>query len=202
MQFVICPSLALLAKDTVQLKLWGNLAKPGYNDKTPPFNSGLWLKTVVLGPPKLPSGLELCSMALGQFWRPSDSSFSRVPRKKVEFWPKSWFDNNGQTLTIIVRSPIAVASSKKSSFLCTISCSHRGLHSGRGLPRAVHIMCNKKRNRIGRIIAQEQEFAKCRIGQKPMIPFIRQFLNTLGQKVTSFGDPISWGSAILNREHP
>ena len=67
-QYVICPSLALLAKDSGQLKLWGNLAKPGYNDKT----RGLWLKTAVLGPPKLPS----------------DCSFSRVPRKKVEFWPK------------------------------------------------------------------------------------------------------------------
>ena len=44
-QCVICPSLALLAKDTVQLKWWGNLAKPWYNDKTPPFFSGLWLKT-------------------------------------------------------------------------------------------------------------------------------------------------------------
>ena len=87
-QCVICPSLALLAKDTVQLKWWGNLAKPWYNDKTPPFFSGLWLKTAVLGPPKLPSGLELRSLALGQFWRPSDGSFSRLPRKKVELWPR------------------------------------------------------------------------------------------------------------------
>ena len=42
----------------------------------------------VLGPPKLPSGLELRSAALGQFWRPLDGIFSRVPRKKAEFWPK------------------------------------------------------------------------------------------------------------------
>ena len=41
----------------------------------------------VLGPPKLPSGLELRSAALGQFWRPLDGIFSRVPRKKAEFWP-------------------------------------------------------------------------------------------------------------------
>ena len=44
-----------------------------------PRDSG---KDAVLGPPKLPSGF-----ALGQFWRPSDGIFSRVPRKKVEFWP-------------------------------------------------------------------------------------------------------------------
>ena len=61
-----------------------------YNDKTPPFSSGLWLKTAILGPPKLPLGLKLRSMALGQLWRPSDGSFSRVPRKKVEFWPTIW----------------------------------------------------------------------------------------------------------------
>ena len=42
----------------------------------------------VLGPPKLPLGLELRSTALGQFWRPLDGIFSRVPRKKAEFWPR------------------------------------------------------------------------------------------------------------------
>ena len=36
----------------------------------------------------LSSGLELCCAALRQFWRPLDSIFSRVPRKKVEFWPR------------------------------------------------------------------------------------------------------------------
>ena len=41
-------------------------------------------KDTVLGPPKLPSGF-----ALGQFWRPSDGIFSRIPRKKVEFWPRA-----------------------------------------------------------------------------------------------------------------
>ena len=44
-------------------------------------------KDAVLGPAKLPLGLELRSAALGQFCRPLDGIFSRVPRKKVEFWP-------------------------------------------------------------------------------------------------------------------
>ena len=44
-----------------------------------PRDSG---KDAILGPPKLPLG-----SALGQFWKPSDGIFSRVPRKKVEFWP-------------------------------------------------------------------------------------------------------------------
>ena len=39
-----------------------------------PWESG---KDAVLGPLKLPSGF-----ALGQFWRPSDGIFSRIPRKK------------------------------------------------------------------------------------------------------------------------
>ena len=46
-----------------------------------PRDSG---KDAILGPPKLPLG-----SALGQFWKPSDGIFSRVPRKKVEFWPKT-----------------------------------------------------------------------------------------------------------------
>ena len=34
------------------------------------------------------AGLELRSVALGQFWRPLDGIFYRVPRKKAEFWPE------------------------------------------------------------------------------------------------------------------
>ena len=63
----------------------GKPTKPVNNVKTPPFSSGLWKRCrpraskTALGPP-----------ALGQFWRPSDGIFSRVPRKKVEFWPRNW----------------------------------------------------------------------------------------------------------------
>ena len=38
--------------------------------------------------PMFGSPARLHSTALGQFWRPSDGSFSRVPRKKVELWPR------------------------------------------------------------------------------------------------------------------
>ena len=57
--------------------------KPVNNVKIPPFSSGLLKRCrpraskTALGPP-----------ALGQFWRPSAGIFSRVPRKKVEFWPR------------------------------------------------------------------------------------------------------------------
>ena len=53
----------------------------------------------VLGPPKLPSGLELRSAALGQFWRPLDGIFSRVPRKKAEFWPRMFRTREENALT-------------------------------------------------------------------------------------------------------
>ena len=63
-------------------------AKPGNNVKMPrsPRDSG---KNAVLVPPKLSSELELRSTFLGQFWRHSDGIFSRIPRKKVESWPKA-----------------------------------------------------------------------------------------------------------------
>ena len=81
---VICPSLALLAKDSIQLRNRQNQCIMLKFHLFPRDSS----KDAVLGPAKLPSGLELRSAALGQFCRPLDGIFSRVPRKKVEFWPK------------------------------------------------------------------------------------------------------------------
>ena len=62
--------------------------KPVNNVKIPPFSSGLLKRCrprapkTALGPP-----------ALGQFWRPSAGIFSRVPRKKAEFWPSASIDS-------------------------------------------------------------------------------------------------------------
>ena len=83
---VICPSLALLAKDSIQLRNRQNQCIMLKFHLFPRDSS----KDAVLGPAKLPSGLELRSAALGQFCRPLDGIFSRVPRKKVEFWPISY----------------------------------------------------------------------------------------------------------------
>ena len=82
---VICPSLALLAKDSIQLRNRQNQCIMLKFHLFPRDSS----KDAVLGPAKLPSGLELRSAALGQFCRPLDGIFSRVPRKKVEFWPRN-----------------------------------------------------------------------------------------------------------------
>ena len=81
---VICPSLALLAKDSIQLRNRQNQCIMLKFHLFPRDSS----KDAVLGPAKLPLGLELRSAALGQFCRPLDGIFSRVPRKKVEFWPR------------------------------------------------------------------------------------------------------------------
>ena len=66
----------------------GKQSKPGYNVKISPFSSGS------LGN-KQSSGLQNCprtstaaqSSVLGQFCRPLDCIFPRIPRKKVESWP-------------------------------------------------------------------------------------------------------------------
>ena len=49
-------------------------AKPGYNVKSPLRNSSYALRST--------------NTFLGQFWRPLDCILSRIPRKKVESWPK------------------------------------------------------------------------------------------------------------------
>ena len=63
-------------------------AKPGYNVKNPPFSSGSLGKMQSSGLQNCPrTSTAAQSTVLGQFWRPLDCIFPRIPRKKVESWP-------------------------------------------------------------------------------------------------------------------
>ena len=67
----------------------GKPTKPGYNVKNPPFSSGSLGKMQSSGLQNCPrTSTAAQSTVLGQFWRPLDCIFPRIPRKKVESWPK------------------------------------------------------------------------------------------------------------------
>ena len=71
-------------------------SKPGYNVKNPPFPSGSLGKMQSSGLQNCPrTSTAAQSTVLGQFWRPLDCIFPRIPRKKVESWPKTHNKCNG-----------------------------------------------------------------------------------------------------------
>ena len=66
----------------------GKTAKPGYNDKTPPFSSGSLVK-MQSSDLKTVLGTLRFARVPRTVLRSLDCIFPRIPRKKVESWPKS-----------------------------------------------------------------------------------------------------------------